>query len=82
MIRQKTLEDLGDILTAKDIRDTLGVGWNKTYELLKCGTIKNFKIGRTRRILKSDFLIYLNQKALDDCSDTYYNGGTHYDNHS
>jgi len=55
-----TLDSYGDILTANDVRNILGIGRNKTYELLKSGAIKNFKIGRDRKIPKSCLEEYIN----------------------
>ena len=46
------LDEYGDILSPKDVHEILGIGFNKTYELLKENKIRNFKIGRTRKIPK------------------------------
>ncbi len=52
MLNQYKLDNYGDVLTPKDVHDILGIGFNKTYDLLKSGAIKNFKIGRERKIPK------------------------------
>ena len=53
------LNEYGDILTPKEVRDILGIGYNKTYQLLKTGTIKNFKIGRDIKIPKTYLEAYI-----------------------
>ena len=55
------IDDYGDILTPKDVRDILGIGFNKTYDLLREGVIKNFKIGRDRRIPKRCLVEYIDK---------------------
>lgn len=60
MLNQYRLDEYGDILSPKDVRDILGIGNNKTYELLKSGAIKNFKIGRERKIPKHCLENYIN----------------------
>lgn len=60
MIKQYNLDNYGDILSPKDVHDILGIGYNKTYELLKAGAIKNFKIGRERKIPKYCLENYIN----------------------
>ena len=59
MQERNKLGDYGDILSAKDVHDILGIGYNKTYELLQSGEIKNFKIGRERKIPKQCLLEYI-----------------------
>ncbi len=54
-----TFEQYGDILTPKEVREILGVGANKIYELLKSGAIKNFQVGRSRKIPKEFLLEYI-----------------------
>ena len=55
------LDDYGDILTPDDVHDILGIGYNKTYELLRTGTIRNFKIGRCRKIPKTCLVEYMSK---------------------
>ena len=60
MLNQYRLDEYGDVLSPKDVHDILSIGYNKTYELLKTGTIKNFKIGRERKIPKHCLENYIN----------------------
>lgn len=71
MLKQYKLDEYGDVLSPKDVRDILGIGYNKTYELLKTGAIKNFKIGRDRKIPKYCLENYINSMlAQTDYCDT------------
>lgn len=60
MLNQYRLDEYGDVLSPKDVHDILGIGYNKTYELLKTGAIKNFKIGRERKVPKHCLENYIN----------------------
>lgn len=60
MLNQYRLDEYGDVLSPKDVHDILGIGYNKTYELLKTRVIKNFKIGRERKIPKHCLENYIN----------------------
>lgn len=60
MLNQYELDEYGDVLSPKDVHDILGIGYNKTYELLKTGAIKNFKIGRERKFPKHCLENYIN----------------------
>ncbi len=60
MLNQYRLDEYGDVLSPKDVHDILSIGYNKTYELLKTGAIKNFKIGRERKISKHCLENYIN----------------------
>ena len=62
MEKQYKLEDYGDILSPQDVHDILGIGYNKTYELLKNGDIKNFQIGRDRKIPKQCLREYIDNQ--------------------
>lgn len=64
------MDDYGDILTTKDVRDILGIGYNKTYELLSSGLIKNFKIGRDRKIPKECLKNYIDSMLNDSAPNT------------
>lgn len=71
MLNQYKLDEYGDVLSPKDVHDILGIGYNKTYELLKTGAIKNFKIGRERKIPKHCLENYINSMLEQaDCCDT------------
>jgi predicted site-specific integrase-resolvase len=55
-----------DIMTVKDIQNALQIGRNAAYTLLKTGAIKSFKIdGKSQRILKSDLIAYISNKAAE-----------------
>jgi excisionase family DNA binding protein len=64
------IEDCGDILSVQEVRKILGIGSNKVYELLKRGDIKNFKIGRERKIPKHCLEEYIKNmlQANDHCN--------------
>jgi excisionase family DNA binding protein len=62
MLNQYKLDNYGDVLTPKDVHDILGIGYNKTYDLLKSGAIKNFKIGRERKIPKVCLQEYIDEQ--------------------
>ena len=56
------LDEYGDILSPKDVHDILGIGYNKTYELLRNGDIKHFKIGRESKIPKECLKKYIDTR--------------------
>ena len=58
-MNNKKLEDYGDILNPKDLHEILGIGYNKTYSLLKSGEIKSFRVGRGIKIPKSCLQEYI-----------------------
>ena len=39
------LTNYNDVLTVKELKDILRIGFNKTYELLKKGDIKSLRVG-------------------------------------
>ena len=59
------MDDYGDILSPKDVHDILGIGYNKTYELLTSGTIKSFRIGRDRKIPKECLKKYIDSMLAE-----------------
>ena len=59
------MDEYGDVLSPKDIKDILGVGWNKTYDLLKSGAIQSFKIGRDIRIPKECLKDYIGRMIAE-----------------
>ncbi len=75
MLNQRKLEEYGDVLSAKDVREILGIGCNKVYDLLASGAIRNFKIGRVRKIPKNCLIEYINEMAGNACCDTYFTKG-------
>lgn len=71
MFKQSRLDEYRDILSPRDVQNILGIGRNKVYELLQNGTIKNFKIGRGRKIPKRCLEDYINHMLTkDDYCDT------------
>lgn len=57
------LEDYPDILTVTEACEALRIGYNAIYELLKSGTLKAYRNGRTWRIPK----IALKNYILENC---------------
>ena len=68
-MKRVTIESYGDMLSPKDVHDILGIGYNKTYKLLASGEIKNFRIGRERKIPKICLQEYINN-MIDRCDDS------------
>lgn len=54
-------ENYPPILTARDVQSLLGIGKNKTYELLGNGDLKGFRIGRDWRITRESVYEYINK---------------------
>lgn len=53
------LEEYKDVLKIEDLMNILRVGKNKAYDMLRCGTIPNRKIGREYVIPKIGVINYL-----------------------
>ena len=53
------LDDYPDILKPNEIMDILQVSRGICYELLRSGAIPSFRIGKLYRIVKKDFIGYL-----------------------
>lgn len=53
------LEDYKDVLNFKELKTIIRKGRNKTYALLRDGTIPSKRVGRDYRILKSNVINYL-----------------------
>jgi len=47
------------VLSAEDIADTLNIGINKTYALIKSGKIKSLKLGQHYRIPRESFIEFI-----------------------
>ena len=62
MIELELLKEFADVLTIDDIKKILKIGRNKSYNLLKNGTIKSFKIGRSYRVCKKDLIIFIQKE--------------------
>ena len=59
MLKRCTIDECGDVLTPKEVGNILGIGANKTYELLNSGAIQSFKIGHKRKIPKQCLKEYI-----------------------
>jgi hypothetical protein len=59
-MKSTTIEELPQVLTAQHIADYLTLARNTVYELFKLppdrGGIPNFNVGKSRRVVKSDFI--------------------------
>ena len=66
MLKQYRLDEYGDILTPEDVHDILGIGYNRTYELLKTGALRSFKIGRERKIPKHCLISFIDEMLSDN----------------
>lgn len=53
------LENYRDVLTPRELKDILRIGFNKVYDLLKNGDIKSLKIGNKIIIPKTAVIEYL-----------------------
>lgn len=50
------VDDLPLVLTVSDVSKILEIGMNTTYDLIRCGAIKSFRVGRQIRVSKSALL--------------------------
>lgn len=57
------LDNYNDVLTVKELKEVLRIGFNKVYELLKDGKIKSLRVGNKIIIPKSAVLEYLQSAA-------------------
>lgn len=53
------VDDLPLVLTISDLAKILDIGKNTAYDLIRCGAIKSFRVGRQIRVSKSAFLEFL-----------------------
>ncbi|MEK3851172.1 helix-turn-helix domain-containing protein [Paenibacillus sp. FSL R7-0340] len=71
---RKTLKSLPDVLTSNDIAKYMSISRRTVYELLKInedyGGIPNFSVGNSRRVMKSDFLDWI-EKRKQEQRDSY-----------
>ena len=59
--------EYNDILCVSDVCELLMIGRNRVYELLNCGAIKGFRVGRSNwRIPKKSLETYIVQKCRAD----------------
>jgi hypothetical protein len=63
-----TIEELPDILTAKIIAGMLDLSKRRIYELMdistEAGGIPKLQIGRSKRVMKTDFIEWLESKKV------------------
>lgn len=52
------IQELSDVLTAKDIAEFLGISYNSTLKLIKYNMVY-LKLGSTYRVTKENFLKFL-----------------------
>lgn len=57
------LENYKDVLTPRELKEILRIGFNSIYKLLKKGDIKSLKIGNKIIIPKTAVLEYLQTAA-------------------
>lgn len=60
-MNSKKLSEMGEILTAKDISEYLGVSYNYALRLIKY-SIKHIKLGSTYRVTKKNFEEFLEKE--------------------
>ena len=54
-----SFDDLPLTLRVEDLMPILGIGRNTAYELIRCGKIRNIRIGQQLRIPKQALIDYL-----------------------
>ena len=54
-----TFDEMPLVLSVDDIADTLAIGRNKAYRLVKTGEIKALKIGQHYRIPRDEFIAFI-----------------------
>lgn len=55
-------ENYPPILTARGVQSLLGIGKNKTYELLGSGDLKGFRVRRDWRITRESIYKYIDKQ--------------------
>ena len=55
----RSIEDLPLVLRVEDLMSLLAVGRNTAYELIRCGAIRNFRVGKQVRIPKDALIEYI-----------------------
>lgn len=61
--REKMLDNCNDVLTVKELKEVLRIGFNKVYELIKNGDIKSIRVGNKIIVPKTAVLEYLQTAA-------------------
>ena len=57
------LKDYHDVLTVKELKEILRIGFNKVYDLLRNGDIKSLRVGNKIIIPKTAVIEYLSTAA-------------------
>ena len=57
------LDAYNEILSVGDVCEILFIGRNRTYELLKNGSLRGFRVGRTWRIPRKSLESYILQEC-------------------
>lgn len=72
-MKQTKIEDLPQMLTAQHIADYLIIARNTVYDLFKLppdrGGIPNFNIGKSRRVMKSDLVSWIQSQRTQQDTD-------------
>ncbi|MED4533586.1 helix-turn-helix domain-containing protein [Metabacillus fastidiosus] len=61
----KKIEDYPFMLTAVEIKEILNVSKVKAYELMDDPSFPLIRIGRNKRVLKKEFLLWLSQQQVN-----------------
>ena len=56
-----TFDKLPEIMTRTDVAEALGIGRDKSYEIMQSGKMKVLKFGKVSRVRKEDFIEYVNE---------------------
>lgn len=59
----KNFDAMPLVLSVEDISDTLAIGRNKAYALVKTGAIRAIKIGQHYRIPRDEFIEFVKNGA-------------------
>lgn len=70
--KNTSLGNLPEVLTAQDIADYIGISRRRVYELFQLkpdfGGIPNFELGRSKRVIKNDFVKWIEDKKNEKAS--------------
>lgn len=58
-----TFDNLPEIMTRKDVAETLRIGRDKSYEIMQDGKMKVLKFGKVIRVRRENFIEYVNSCA-------------------
>ena len=56
-----TFDKLPEIMTRTDVAEALGIGRDKSYEIMQSGKMKVLKFGNVTRVRREDFIEYVNE---------------------